>query len=90
MTFDEWADGIALRVTAAVPEVYLKRKIDDVCRWIHAGKECQLHAVSDSQAAFVVLRRDGVFTDSPFSCHIAIAAGSEDEVARRIIGWFGK
>ena len=90
MTFDEWADGIAVRVIAAVPDVSLKRKVDDVCRWIHAEKECQLHAVSESQAAFVVLRRQGMFTNSPFSCDIPITAGSEEEVARRIIGWFGR
>jgi hypothetical protein len=90
MTFDEWADRIALHVVKAVPDVNVKRKLDDVCRWIHSGKECQLHAVSESQAAFVALRRDGMFTDCPFSCHIAIAAGSEEDVARRIIGWFGK
>lgn len=90
MTFEEWTDGIATRVVAAVPDVSLKRKIDDVCRWIHAERECQVHALSDSLAAFVALRREGMFTDSPFSCQIAIGAGSEEEVARRIIGWFGK
>jgi hypothetical protein len=90
MTFDEWADEIAARVRTAVPDVNLKRKVDDVCRWIHAGKECQLHAVSDSLAAFVALRRDGFFTECPFTCHLPIAAGSEEEIARRIVGWFGK
>jgi hypothetical protein len=90
MTFDEWTDEIATRVTVAMPDVYVKRKIDDVCRWIYGAKECQLHAVSESLAAFVALRRDGLFTNSPISCQVTIAPGSEEEVARRIIGWFGK
>ena len=90
MTFDEWADDIGTRVTAAVPDVNVKRKIDDLYRWIHAGKECQIYAVSDSLAAFVVLRRDGLATVCPFTCHVEISAGSEEDVARRIIGWFGR
>jgi hypothetical protein len=90
MTFDEWAERIAKHVSAELPEVSVKRKIDDVCRWIYAGRECQLHALSDSQAAFVALRRNGLFTDCPFWCHISIAAESEEEIARRIVGWFAR
>ncbi len=41
MTFDEWTDAISTRVNAAMPDVYVKRKLDDLCRWIHGGKECQ-------------------------------------------------
>lgn len=89
MTFEEWAHEIDARVVAALPGVNVKRKVDDLCRWIHAGKECQLHAVSDSIAAFVELRRNGIMTDCSFSCHIAIAADSKEEVANRIIGWLG-
>ncbi len=90
MTFDEWTDEIASRVTAAIPDVHVKRKIDDLCRWIHAGKECQVYAVSDSLAAFVVLRREGISTVCPFTCHVVIASDSEEQVARQIIGWFGR
>jgi hypothetical protein len=89
MTFDEWAHEIDVRVVAAVPGVSVKRKIDDLCRWIHAGKECQVHMLSDSVATFVALRRNGVITDCSFSCRIPIAPHSEDEVASRIIGWLG-
>lgn len=86
---DEWAHEIDVRVAAAVPGVNFKQKIEDLCRWIHAGRECQVHAVSDSTAAFVALRRNGIMTDCSFSCHIAIGADSEEEVASRIIGWLG-
>jgi hypothetical protein len=89
MTFDEWADEIASRVSVAVPDVNVKRKIDDLYRWIHAGKECAVYAVSDSLAAFVALRREGPRTVCPFTCHVIIAPASEEEIARRIIGWFG-
>jgi hypothetical protein len=89
MTFDEWAHEIELRVAAAVPGVNVKHKFDEVCRRIHAGRECQVHALSDSLATFVALRRNGIITDCSFSCRIAIAPHSEDEVASRIIGWLG-
>lgn len=89
MTFDEWAHEIDVRVAAAVPGVNVKRKFEDLCRWIVAGKECQLHAITDSTAAFAELRRNGIMTHCSFSCHIAIAADSKDEVASRIIGWLG-
>src|SRR5579884_3081538 len=89
MTFDEWAHDIELRVAAEVPDVSVKRKIDDLCRWIRAGKECQVLALSDSTATFVALRRNGIITNCTFSCRIPIAANSEFEVASRIIGWLG-
>lgn len=89
MTFDEWSAGIGIRVAAAVPGVNVKHKVEDLCRWIHAGKECQLHALSDSVAAFVALRRNGIMTDCLFSCRIPITAQSEEEVATRVIGWLG-
>lgn len=88
MTFDEWADEIGIRVSAAVPGVNVKRKVDDLYRWILAGKECQVYAVSDELAAFVALRRDGMLTICPFTCHVLIAPASQEEIARRIIGWF--
>ena len=87
MTFDEWAQEIDVRVAAAVPGVSVKRKVEDLCRSIHAGKECQLHALSDTVAAFVALRRNGIITDCLFSCRIPISAHSKDEVASRVIGW---
>ena len=87
MTFEEWAREIDVRVAAEVPGVNVKRKVDDLCRWIRNGKECQVHAVSDSVAAFVALSRNGIITDCSFSCRIAIAAASKDDVASRIIGW---
>lgn len=87
MTFDEWARHIEARVLAQVPGVNVKRKTEDLCRWIHAGKECQVHAVSDSVAAFAELRRNGIMTDCSFSCHTAITPDSEEEVVTRIIGW---
>lgn len=87
MTFEEWACEIDHRVAAAVPGVNVKRKVDDLCRWIRNGKECQVHAVSDSVAAFVALRRNGIITDCSFSCRIAIAPNSRDEVASRIVCW---
>ena len=89
MTFEEWAHEIDERVAAAVPGVNVKRKVDDLCRWIHNGKECQVHAVSDSVAAFVALRRNGIMTDCSFTCRIPIATTSKEEVASRIVGWLG-
>ena len=88
MTFDEWADDIVQRVTAAVPGVGIKRKIDDLYRLIYAGKECQMHAMSDSRAAFVALRTvETGASVCPLSMQVAIARESEEEVAGRIIGW---
>ena len=87
MTFEEWATEIDSRVLAAVPGVSVKRNADDLCRWIHNGKECQVLALSDCAAAFVALRRNGVITDCTFSCRIAIATTSEEQVACSIIGW---
>lgn len=87
MTFDEWADHIALRVSAAVPGVDIKRKVEDLCRLIYRGKECQVHAVSDSSAAFVALRVESGTVTCPLSTHVRIGSDSEEEVARRIIGW---
>ena len=89
MTFEEWAHEIDSRVVAAVPDVSVKCKVDDLCRWIHNGKECQVHAVSESVAAFVALRRNGIMTDCSFTCRIAIAATSREEIASRIVGWLG-
>ena len=59
MTFEEWATQIDTRVVQAVPGVSVKRKIDDLFRWIHNGRECQVLALSESAAAFVALRRNG-------------------------------
>lgn len=87
MTFEEWAHEIGARVAVAVPGVSVKRKVDDLCRWIHNGKECQVHAVTESVAAFVALERNGIMTDCSFSCRIPIAAASREEVATRIVGW---
>lgn len=87
MTFDEWANVIDVRVAAAVPDVCVKRKIEDVRRWIHGGRECQVHALSDSIAALVALRRNGIMTDCMFSCRVPIATQSEDLAAAHIIDW---
>lgn len=87
MTFDEWARHIDARITAEVPGVNVKRTIDDLCRWIRGGKECHVHAVSDSVATFAALRRNGIMTDCSFSCRIAITPDSEEEVVTRIVGW---
>jgi hypothetical protein len=87
MSFDEWSYEITAHVFAALPGVRVKRKVDDLCRWIRDEKECQVHAVSDSVAAFVALRRNGIITDCSFACHIAITADSKEEVASRIVGW---
>ncbi|HKU68951.1 MAG TPA: hypothetical protein VJP85_14350 [Candidatus Baltobacteraceae bacterium] len=89
MTFEDWAKEIDARVAAALPGVNAKLKIDDLCRWIHNGKECQVHALSDSVAALIALRRNGIITDCSFSCRIAIAPHSEEQVACSIIGWLG-
>lgn len=89
MTFEEWSHEIDVRVVAAVPGVSVKRKLDDLCRWIHNGKECQVHAVSESVAAFVALQRNGIMTDCSFTYRIPIAAASREEVASRIVGWLG-
>lgn len=89
MTFDEWALEIDRRVAAAVPGVNVKHKYDDFRRWIYAGRECHVYAISDAMAAFATLRRDGLFTDCLSSCHIAISASSEEEIAARIVGWLG-
>lgn len=87
MTFEEWAGEIDVRVAACLPGVNVKRKVDDLRRWIHHGKECQVLAVSDSVAAFVALRRNGIMTDCSFSCRIAIVPNSREEVVSRIVGW---
>jgi hypothetical protein len=87
MTFEEWATQIDTRVVQAVPGVSVIRKIDDLFRWIHNGRECQVLALSESAAAFVSLRRNGAITDCSFSCRIAIAPASEEQVACSIIGW---
>ncbi len=89
MTFEEWAHEIDVQVAAALPGVNVKRKVDDLCRWIHDGKECQVHALSDSVAAFVTLRRSGIITNCTFSCRIPIEPRSKEVVASRIIGWLG-
>lgn len=90
MTFNQWADGIGLDVASSVPDVQIKRTIDDFYRWISATTECQLHALSESTAAFVVLKRDGALTNCLFSCRVPIGHSSRQEVARRIIGWFAR
>lgn len=89
MTFEEWAREIDVQVVAAVPGVNVKRKVEDLCRWISNGRECQVHMISDSVAAFVALRRNGIITDCSFSCRIPIGSHSREEVASRIIGWLG-
>lgn len=90
LTFDQWAEAIGMRVSEAVPNVNLKRKIEDVYRWTYRDRECQLHAVSDNTATFVVLfcgeRR--LLLQRPSS--IEIDGSTQDEVASRIIGWFAK
>lgn len=88
MTFDEWADGIDARVAAQVPGVTVKRKFDDMRRWIHGGKECQIHALSESTATFVLLGTHTAALYRPFACHIPIAYRSEEETAAKIIRWF--
>jgi hypothetical protein len=87
MTFQQWTDGISARVRVAVPGVLVKRKIDDVCRLVYGPKECQLHAVSENAATFVTLRRD-TFGLRPSCRRLTIEAGSEDQIAVQIIGWF--
>lgn len=89
MTFDEWAQDIQIRVADAVPNATVNDKLEDICRWVRAGKECQVHALSDSVATFVALRRNGIITDCSFSCRISITQNSQAEVASRIIGWLG-
>jgi hypothetical protein len=87
MTFQQWTDSISARVRVAIPDVMVKRKIDDLCRWVYGPKECQVHAVSETLAAFVTLRRDAG-TSKPLCRQLRIEAGSEDQVAAQIIGWF--
>lgn len=87
MTFEEWSQEIDARVVAAVPGVDVKHRFEDFRRWIHAGKECHVYAVSDAIAAFATLRRDGLITDCMSSCRIVISATSKDVVASRIVGW---
>ncbi|HET7815621.1 MAG TPA: hypothetical protein VFL13_14740 [Candidatus Baltobacteraceae bacterium] len=88
VTFDDWADDIAKRVTAEMPGARFKRRADDICRIIHGANECQLHASSDEFARFVALRR-GEPADRGFvhTLQVRIGAISEDDLARRIIGW---
>jgi hypothetical protein len=87
MTFDEWSYEITARVFAELPGVRVKRKVDELCRWIRDGKECQVHALSDSVAAFVALQRNGIMTDCSFSCNFAMTDDSKEEVVSRILGW---
>jgi hypothetical protein len=88
VTFDDWADDIARRVSAEMPDARFKRRVDDVCRIIHGANECQLHATSDEFARFVALRR-GERTEQGLvhTLHVRIAAVSEEELTRRIVGW---
>lgn len=65
----------------------VKRKIDDLCRWVYGPKECQIHVVSETIAAFVTLRRDAR-PSKPLCRQMKIEAGSEDQVAAQIIGYF--
>lgn len=89
MTFQQWTDAISARVRLAIPEVLVKRKIDDICRLVYGPKECQLHAVSDNLATFVTLRRD-TFSSRPSCRRLRIEPGSEDQIAVQIIGWFAQ
>ena len=90
LTFDQWAEHIGTRVSNAFPQCRLRRKIDDVYRWAYGAKECQLHAVNDSQATFVALLRESLW---PKVAHapdcVAIDEHTELEIAERIIRWFG-
>ena len=88
LTFDEWAHAIGTHVLEAVPQASMKGKIDDVYRWRYAGRECQVHAISDGTATFITLectRRVAVMR-RPES--VAIAEQTQADVAQRIIGWF--
>ncbi len=87
MTFDEWSYDITARVFNEVSGVHVKRRLDEVWRWIRDGRECQVHAVSDSVAAFVALQRNGIMTDCTFTCNVAMTDDSKEEVASRIVGW---
>ena len=90
MTFNQWADGIGVHVSSSIPDVHVKRTVDDFYRWISQGKECHLHALSDSTAALLMLKRDGALTNCWSSCRVSIGGPSQQEVARRIIGWFAR
>jgi hypothetical protein len=89
LPFEEWAESIALRVVRAIPGVNLKRKFDDVYRWIHLGRECQVHALSDSRAAFLALGGGkGGLPLCPVCDQVAICRSTEENIASRIIEWF--
>ena len=89
LTFDQWAQAIGSRVLEVVPQASVKRKFEDVYRWTYAGRECQLHAVSDRMATFVALHcGQRAVLHRPQS--IAIDGETQAEVAARIIGWFTK
>jgi hypothetical protein len=87
MTFQQWTDSISARVRLAIPGVMVKRKIDDLCRWVYGPKECQVHALSETLAAFVALRRDTAGA-KPSCRRLKIEAGSEEQIAAQIIGYF--
>lgn len=71
-----------------MPDACFKRRVDDVCRIIRGANECQLHATSDEFARFVALRRDlPRDKGSVHTLHVRIAAVSEEELTRRIVGW---
>ncbi|HEV3152320.1 MAG TPA: hypothetical protein VGZ02_00795 [Candidatus Baltobacteraceae bacterium] len=89
LTFDQWAQAIGSRVLEAIPQASVKRKFEDVYRWTYAGRECQLHAVSDNTATLVALQcGQRALLHRPQN--IEIAGDTQADVAARIIGWFTK
>lgn len=88
LTFDQWAQAICSYVREAYPEACVKHKFDDVYRWTYGGRECQVHALSEDAAAFIVLH----CTQRPAIARrperVSIAQATQAGIARRIIGWF--
>ena len=88
ITFDQWARSIGAYVQEAFPQACVKRKFDDVYRWTYQGKECQVHAVSDSSATFIALNCERRPSGARQPECISICTSTQAEVAQRIIGWF--
>jgi hypothetical protein len=87
ITFDEWAQSIESYVRTAFPQARARRAFDDVYRWTYQGKECQVHAVSETSATFIALCREQRAAARQPEC-ISICPSTQSEVAARIIGWF--
>jgi endogenous inhibitor of DNA gyrase (YacG/DUF329 family) len=90
VTFDEWADRIGIAVMRAYPHCSVKRKLDDMYRWAYGAKECQLHAVNESHATFISIRRETAWPRVPEAPYcVQISEQTQLEIAGRIIRWFG-